>query len=187
MRLFGLAGLAACAAVAACQPQLQLEPTPRSAAGGAAVVVVSESGRAPTKPVVRTPSPSPTTDIILRINTVIAFPTRTPVPPGTPSPTIGPPPTGTARPSPTRMIFTGPPMIPTPTPRPPPTRTPRQTVDVAEMEETRIASLPPRVAATPEPDDFEPNDTPQTAEVLGIEDQIDQLTLHHTGDVDVFQ
>jgi hypothetical protein len=185
-RLATLMAVVLVAALAACQPQIQLEPTARPAASGASIVVVSEIGQVPTKPAPRTPSPSPTTDIILQIHTVVAFPTRSPAPPGTPSPTIGPPPTSSPRPSPTRMIMSGPPVIATPTPRPPPTRTPRETVDPVDIEETRIASLPPSLA-TPEPDGFEPNDTPQQAEVLAIEDRIEDLTLHDSRDVDVFQ
>ena len=175
---------AAALAVAACQPQLQLEPTPRPAASGGAVVVVTEGGALPTKPVPRTPSPTPTTDIVLRINTVIAFPTRTPVPPGTPSPTVGPPPTSTPRPSPTRMILSGPPIIPSATPSPRPTRTRRDPVDPIEMEETRVAALPSRVAA--EPDYLEPNDAEAQAEILGVGGELDELTMHQQSDVDVF-
>lgn len=77
-------------------------------------------------------------------------------------------------------------MVATATPRLPPTRTPRETPDPVDMEDTRVASLPPRLGTTPEPDDYEPNDTTTTAQPLLIGDQIDGLTLHNPRDVDVF-
>jgi hypothetical protein len=149
-------------------------------------VVVTEGGKVPTKPAPRIVSPTPTTDIVLLINTVVAFPTRTPAPPGTPSPTIGPPPTSTPRPSPTRMIMSGPPIFPSPTPSPRPTRTPREVVDPVDLEETRVASLPVRPDAI-EPDDFEPNETTAQAETLVVGDEITDLTMHRQSDVDVFK
>jgi hypothetical protein len=180
-----LLAAAALLGLVACQPQLQLEPTPRPVARGDTVVVVTEGGGLPTKPAPRTPPPpTPTTDIVLRINTVVAVPTLTPRPPGTPSPTIGPPPTSTPRPSPTRMIMSGPPIIPSATPSPRPTRTPRDPVDPIDMEETRVAGLPSR--PTPEPDYLEPNETEAQAETLPVGAELDDLTMHHPGDVDVF-
>jgi hypothetical protein len=173
-------------ALIGCSPPPALEPTARPVAAGAAVVVVTEGGSVPTKPVPRTPSPSPTTDIVLMINTVVAVPTRTPAPPGTPSPTIGPPPTGTPRPSPTRMIMSGPPVIPSATPSPRPTRTPREVVDPVDLEDTRIAGLPP-TPEPPEPDALEPNESTAQAEALKIGDEYDELSMHHQGDVDVFR
>jgi hypothetical protein len=186
-RLAGALGSAAVAlALIACRPLPDLEPTPRPVAAGDSIVVVSEGGAMPTKPVPRTPSPSPTTDIVLLINTVVAVPTRTPAPPGTPSPTVGPPPTSTPRPSPTRMMMSGPPLIPIPTPSPRPTRTPREVIDPLDLEDTRVASLPP-TPEPPEPDAFEPNDSAAQAEALPVGGEYDELTMHHPGDVDVFK
>ena len=184
-RVRPLLAAAALAALVACSPPPQLEPTARPVAGSGAIVVVTEGGALPTKPAPRTPSPSPTTDIVLRINTVVAVPTLTAPPPGSPSPTIGPPPTGTARPTPTRMIMSGPPVIPSATPSPRATRTPREPVDPIDMEETRIASLPER--ETPEPDYLEPNESEAQAETLTVGAELDELTIHHVGDVDVFK
>ncbi|HEV8634703.1 MAG TPA: hypothetical protein VG370_10765 [Chloroflexota bacterium] len=169
----------------ACAPQLELEPTPRPP-NQARVIVASEGGRLPTKPVPATPSPTPTTDLVALINTVVPFPTRTPGPALGPTPTLRPPLTSTPRPLPAR-IGGSLPRRPTTTPAPLPTRAPpeRTAVDPEELQLTREARITPSPEPL-EPDALEPNDTSEDAVPLEIGQEHRDLTLHTPDDVDVF-
>ncbi len=112
------------------------------------------------------------------------FPTLTPRPTGSPTPTLTIPGTPTPRPAPTLPTGSRPP-IPTDTPEPPATSTPRPTVDVEALEETRVASLKPSPTEIPT-DDLEPNDTPAQATVLGLDEELSGAFISTLEDVDVF-
>ncbi|HEY3083447.1 MAG TPA: hypothetical protein VGM69_26440 [Chloroflexota bacterium] len=155
----------------ACQPRLELEPTPRPT-GQPPVVVASEGGRLPTRPAPRTPVPTPTTDLVALINTVVPFPTRTPGPLLSPTPILRPPVTSTPRQPPSSLggSVPGPPAAAGAPPGSggPAERTPSEPV------------------APPEGDALEPNDTVADAVPLDVGQEVADLTLHTPDDVDVF-
>jgi hypothetical protein len=158
--------------LAACQPRLELAPTPRPT-GPVPVIVVTEGGRLPTRGAYQTPAPTATSDLLALIATVVPPPDRAPAPAG-PLPSRAPAPpvvTGTPRPPTPLVGGSGPPPRPTATPRrvaPPPTGTPAS------------AGVPL------EPAGLEPNDDRAAAVPLGLDQEVGGLTLHAPEDVDVF-
>jgi hypothetical protein len=168
-RVAGTGPLLLSALLLACQPRLELEPTARPT-GPVPVVVASEGGRLPTRPALRTPVPTPTTDLIALIGTVVVapLPPRTPAPAVSPTPTLAPFLTSTPRPPPARVSGSG------PVPRPTATRP------------APGAPEPTPAGEIGEPDALEPNDVTAEAVPLALGEEHRGLTFHTPDDVDIF-
>jgi hypothetical protein len=143
------------------------------------VVVSSSGGRLPTKPAPRTPEPTPTTDLALLIRTVQPFPTRSPGPPDTPTPTVVPAYTTTPRPTATRPSSSFPvaPGLITvtvgPTRTPPPRGSP--------IERPELTKEPTEGPYDP----FEPNDVTGQATALSATPL--DAAINYPTDVDVYR
>jgi hypothetical protein len=146
-----------------------------------AVVAVSEGGSLPTRAPIRSPSPSPTTDLAMLIVTVQPFPTRTPGPSATPTPPLLPPLTSTPRPTNTRpsgsmpdLALTRPTRVPTATRTP----APRGTLG------GRSPGVVPPEPTEPALDANEPND--QTADATPLDATPLEAAIGGPDDLDVY-